>query len=117
FIARTSTVTFTAAGARTIATGNDAFYNARFTGSGSWTLTQDSMTVISSMTLTNGTLDASASNCSGGSCGIAVGGDWTVGSAGVFTARTSTVALTGAAAQTVSHNGQAFAFLVDSNTT
>jgi len=91
FTAGTSTVTFnsTATG-KTITTGNNLFNTVIFNGTGGYWTMQDSMTVISSMTLTAGTLDTN----SGSNLGISVGKSW-FNNGGIFVSNLSTVTFTG----------------------
>lgn len=58
------------------------------------TLAGTVLDVDGDLTLTAGTLDASASGCSSSSCNITLAGDW-INTAGTFTARTGTVTLDG----------------------
>ena len=97
FLPGTSTVTFISSSAQTITNAGKNFNNVNFNGSGSWVL-QDSMTVVSTMTLANGTLDTSAANCSGTSCNMAVGGSW-YETNGSFLTNTSTITFNSATAQ------------------
>jgi len=73
---------------RTIRTSQQSFHNLILDGTGGYWTMQDSMTVTSSMTLTNGTIDT------GASFGISVGRDWR-NTGGVFVANLSTVTFTG----------------------
>src|SRR5258708_37341091 len=71
FVVNQSTVTFTGTTGTSgsphhiqsgAANSKQPFWNVTFNGSGGYWTLQDSMTVTSSMTITNGTLDTSASN-------------------------------------------------------
>src|SRR4029077_13032861 len=89
----------------------DPFGSVTFTGTnGYWTL-QGSMTVTSDINLNAGTLDTK----SGGNFPIDLGGDWNNGG-GHFTVNQSTVTFNGPGSQTINNAGQAFAILIDSNT-
>jgi len=107
FNARSSTVTLTGSTAsNTIKTGGFPFYNLQTTGSGIWVM-QDSMTVTSTMTFSNGTL-SSSSNCPGSTpCNVSVGGSWYV-LGGTFTAVSSTVTFTAGSAQQIRSGGGSF---------
>ena len=112
FTPGTSTVTLNATTTgKTITSHGSAFYNLYFNGSGGYWTLQDSMTVLSTMTLSAGTLDTN----SGGSYAMSVGGGW-LNNGGTFTVNGSTVTFTGSAAQVINNAGQSFAVLVDSNT-
>lgn len=85
FDAGTSTIAFTAQSAgRTITSDGQPFYNVTLNGTGGYWTLQDSMTVLSSMTLTAGVLDAGTSG------GISMGLDW-INNGGGFVAGASTV--------------------------
>lgn len=78
------TVTFTSTSTETITSNSNSFSAITFNGSGgTWTL-GDALDADGNLTITAGTLDASASNY-----GIAVGGNWS--NSGSFTARSGTV--------------------------
>jgi hypothetical protein len=85
-------------------------FGAGFTIAGATVTVANSaqLSTTGNLLLSNGKLVANQSN-------IVVGGNWT-NTTGTFTAGTSTVAFNGAAAQTINNNGQAFAVLIDSNT-
>src|SRR5205823_3756317 len=91
FNAATSSVTFnsTIVG-RTVTSAGKPFNTVIFNGvaNASWVL-QDSMTVLSSMTLTLGSLDTSAAN----SFGMNIGGSW-INNGGKFFANKSTITFT-----------------------
>ena len=107
FNARASTVTFTGAlTGNTITSRGSPFGSVSLTGSGYWTLI-DSMTLTSTMTVTNGTLDTSASNCSGLSCNMTVAGSW-YETNGTFLTNASTIAFTAATAQKIQTGGDPF---------
>jgi hypothetical protein len=108
----TSTVTFNSTvSGRTIASKGSPFYNLYFNGSGGYWTLQDSMTVLSTMTLSAGTLDTN----SGNSNPLSLGGGW-LNNGGTFTVNQSTVTLVGNTAQVVQNAGQAFSVILDSNT-
>lgn len=87
------------------------YMDAGYTG----TVTQNAtLTAAGSVTLAAGTLDASASGCSGVSCTISVIGNW-VNTGGTFTARTGTVTLTGTSAEgAITSRGSSFYNLTQS---
>ncbi len=94
FTAGTSTVTFTSTSVgQTVTTGNNKFFNVTLNGSGGYWTMQDSMTVVSSMTLTAGTLDTK----SGSNFGITVGNSW-YNTGGTFVANLDTVTFNGTSA-------------------
>jgi hypothetical protein len=112
FIAHQSTVTFTGASTtQKIHSNGKNFANVLFNGGGNWVL-QDSMTVVSTMTLASGNLNTNAAS----NFGISLGGDWLT-TGGNFTVNLSTVTLIGTTGQKISNAGQAFWILYDSNTT
>ena len=111
FLPGTSTVTLnSSASGKTITSNGSSFYNLYFNGSGGYWTLQDSMTVLSTMTLTAGTLDTN----SGGGYPMSVSGGW-LNNGGNFTVNGSTLTLTGNSAQVVRNAGQPFAVIVDSN--
>ncbi|MFA5975688.1 MAG: hypothetical protein WC859_05915, partial [Elusimicrobiota bacterium] len=117
FNANASTVVFTGSASNiAIQSGGNPFNHIQFNGSGSWVL-QDSMTVTSTMTLTQGTLDTntSASACGSNSCNLLVSGGWLT-NGGTLLVRNSTITFNGSAAQMINNNNQSFGVLVDSNT-
>ena len=74
---------------------------------GYWTL-QDSMTVTSTLTITQGALDTSGNNCSGAACSMSVAAGW-LNNGGRFVANTSTVTFNGTiAAQNITSRGSPF---------
>src|SRR5262249_40424647 len=98
FVANASTVAFNGAGmGQTIRTSGSTFSYLQFNNAGGYWTLQDSMTIVSTMSITQGTLDTSAANCAGGSCNVSVGGSW-VATSGAFVANSSTVTLGGLAA-------------------
>lgn len=88
---RTGTTTFDAGATGKTIQADMPFYNLTFANaSGGWTLDKQRLEADNTLTLTNGTLDVSASSCNGGgSCGVTVGANWDNDAA--FTARTGTV--------------------------
>jgi hypothetical protein len=111
FILNDSTVTFTATTAgQKIRSSGDNFASIYFNGAGGTWVLQDSMTVVSTMTLGAGTLNTNTTNL-----GISIGGDW-LNPGGTFVANQSTVTFNGATGQRVHNNGQAFAVVIGSNT-
>jgi hypothetical protein len=116
FTARSGTVTLdgTASG-KTITSGGGSFFNLTVNGSGGvWTL-QDAMDVNGSITISAGTLDASASNCSAASCAITVAGSWS-DSGNTFTERTGTVTFDGSGSSNTITEGGSFYNLVFNGT-
>jgi|GEM_PF-3776110 len=112
FSANSSTVTFngTTSG-QTIASNASSFANLQITGAGGfWTLS-DPLTVVSTLTLTNGTLDTGSNNA------ITLGGGWAQAATATFNSNASTVTFNGAAAQKINSTGEVFAYLVDANVT
>jgi len=101
FISGTSIVTFnaTSAGHRITSKG-DPFASVVFNGSGGYWTLQDSMTALSNVTLTAGTLDTN----SGSNLGIAVAGDWN-NNGGTFTPNQSTVTFNGVSTSTSTWTG------------
>jgi hypothetical protein len=112
FTPGTSTVTLSATGSgKTITSKGSSFYNLFFNGvNGYWTL-QDNLTVLSTMTLSAGTLDTNSS----GSNQITLAGGWLT-NGGTFIVNNSTVSFNGNSPQVIRNAGQAFAVLFDSNT-
>jgi hypothetical protein len=93
FTAGTSTVTFNSlAIGKTITSKGFPFYNVYFSGSGGYWTLQDSMTVTSTATIANGTLDTNSAT----NLGIQVSGDWNF-LGGTFVPNASTVTFAGAA--------------------
>jgi hypothetical protein len=114
FEPQASTVTFTtpSAGTQTITSGNSNFGSVQFNGPGGYWTLGSSLTVTSTMTLTKGTLDTSAS----GNQAILLGGFWT-NNGGIFKSNGSTITFNGSAAQKFTElSTTTFAVLVDSNT-
>jgi hypothetical protein len=113
FNARAGEVIFNATSTgQTITSFKQSFSSVTFSGSGGgyWTL-QDSMTLTSTMTLTNGTLDTSLSNCSSNSCSISIGGSW-INGGGAFIPNGSTITWTaGGAGQRISSGHSNFGFV------
>jgi len=96
FVSGASTITFNAsAPGRLITTQGYPFSNIAFSGAGGYWTLQDSMTVLSKVTLSAGTLDTGA----GSNFAIAVAGDWS-SAGGTFMARQSTVSFNGDAGST-----------------
>jgi Domain of unknown function (DUF2341)/Concanavalin A-like lectin/glucanases superfamily len=87
FEAGQSTTTFTTTGAaRTIDINLGSFYNVAFTGSGSWTVTDDTFTATRSLTQSAGTLTFGSGTTTIGASFNATGGSFTMaGPALVFT--------------------------------
>ena len=83
------------------------FNNVTFNGAGYWTIL-DSMTVASTMTINQGTLDTSASSCGGAEPSLSVAGSW-LNSGGTFVANSSTVTFTASTTgQKIASNGSSF---------
>ena len=90
--ASTDTITFAGtSGTNGIATANNPLYNVTFNGAGGTWVLQDSMTVISSITLNAGTLN---SNTGTALNGLAVGREW-INGGGTFLTNSSSVTFTG----------------------
>ncbi len=121
FNAGTSTITFTGNGPRSVGSGGQSFYRVAFAGVGSWTLV-DPFSTTGQLSITNGTLDTSASDWSltaasdvvlnGGTLNLnastmSVAGHWTK-TAGAFNAGTSTVVFTGSSNQNINAGGGSF---------
>lgn len=92
FVPGTGTTRFTAQSTgKTIQSAGRRFYNVDFNGSGGYWTLQDSMTVTSSMTLTNGTLDTH----SVGNYALSIEKEW-LNIGGIFVVNASSVTMTGA---------------------
>ncbi len=112
FVANGSTVAFTATTVQKLRSNGKNFANVFFNGTGgSWVL-QDSMTVVSTMTISAGTLDTNSVSINA----ISLGGDWLMANPGRFAVNKSTVTFIGTSGQTITNLGQDFHVLVDSNT-
>ena len=86
-----STTTFTTNGAaRTVDVNSASFYNVAFTGSGSWTVTDTTLTTSRSLTQANGTITfGSGTTTIGGSFNATAGAFTMAGTALVFTSTTT----------------------------
>ena len=89
-------------GTNGITTNNNPLYNVTFNGAGGTWVLQDSMTVISSITLNAGTLN---SNTGTALNGLAVGGEW-INGGGVFVTNSSSVTFTGSGKQSAHSIGR-----------
>lgn len=102
FAAANGTTTFTTSGAgRTIDVNEEAFNNLAFTGSGSWTVSDATLTATGYYLQTGGTLTLPAATTT-------VGGSF-VNNGGTFAASGGLLVLTGAGASTVTGGGSDFA--------
>jgi hypothetical protein len=90
FTPRQGTLTLTGTGTLSDTT---SFYNLTINGSGKTVTLGAALTTTNNLTITAGTLDASAAGCASASCNISVGGTWS--RSGTFTPRTGTLTLTG----------------------
>jgi hypothetical protein len=88
FTARTGTVTLTGTSSYSLTAPNSTFYNLTINGSGGTYTLGSSIEVGNNLTISAGTLDASASNY-----GISLSGNWS--NSGTFTARAGSVTLSG----------------------
>ncbi len=91
FNAAQSTTTFTTSGAaRTVDINNDNFYNARFTGVGSWTVSDTTFEATNDLSITNGALTLPAATSTiGGSFNLTGGSFVASGGLLYFTATDS----------------------------
>ena len=76
----------------------------------SLTLDNVNQDIDGSLTITNGTFDASAAGCGGGSCNFTLVGDFS--NSGTFTARTGTATMDGGVNATITSNGSIFYNLI-----
>lgn len=107
FVPGTGTVLFNAtANGRQITTSGRPFYNVEFNGTGAYWTMQDSMTVLNTLRLNDGTLDSNAS----GNYGLLVTGEW-LSAGGNFVANLSTVTFNGSAAGLRIQPGGDFGYL------
>ena len=91
-VASTDTINFVGtSGTNGITTNNNPLYNVTFNGPGATWVLQDSMTVISSITLNGGTLN---SNTGTALNGLAIGHEW-INGGGTFITNSSSVTFTG----------------------
>ncbi len=95
---------FTASAAKTIAASGtaftNAFYNMRFTGSGSWSFLDTSATTSNDLVITQGTVTFPSNT-------LTVGGSFTQ-SGGAFTHNSGTVQFTSASAEIIDINSSSF---------
>ena len=91
-VASSDTINFVGtSGTNGITTNNNPLYNVTFNGAGGTWVLQDSMTVISSITLNAGTFNSNKGTATNG---LAVGREW-INGGGTFLTNSSSVTFTG----------------------